>query len=438
MIKIRGACLALAWLAALSGCGLVGEQSLGAGKRAAWTAEVPSIGEPTAVQATGDVVVVAGDDGVAALDRRDGSALWTYPVIEPGITVAPDAVVVHDSQLGHYDHATVLDLATGTPRFDVEAPTTGLLEALTVTPDALLVHRCTEDCELAALDLTDGKRRWSRPAGEGTRLPSVRREPPTQPADADLQTRVLPPLPTTGRYAVTTTAGRTASTVTLTAIDVRDGKPLGDWQGAPEAELRALLGDHLLEVADECPSAATLTDLRTQKKVWSTEECLVGTVDRIGGVVAVRSHGQPLLIVDVASGKRLWSSETSLVGGDDHRIISYLPPDSLSDESGEFTAVDSDTGRAVWRAASPAKGDSLDPAPARRYGVAGGRLAFHSVEWGHHGEPSVLRVLKTRNGQQLWYATGVALLGLGDDWVAGTAADHSVVKSPAEISYFSG
>ncbi|MFC5064790.1 PQQ-binding-like beta-propeller repeat protein [Actinomycetospora atypica] len=112
------------------------------------------------VARAGAGVVVAGDDGVVALDGVSGTERWRYS--RPGtrltaLQVTPGGATV---VLGYDDEAlTVLDAITGTPRWDDPADPATLL----VTDDVLVLARADGvGVEQEARDLTSGEVLWTR------------------------------------------------------------------------------------------------------------------------------------------------------------------------------------------------------------------------------------------------------------------------------------
>ncbi|MDL5156274.1 PQQ-binding-like beta-propeller repeat protein [Actinomycetospora termitidis] len=128
----------------------------------AWRWAAP--GPVHALAAAGAGVVVAGDDGVTALDGSTGRERWRYA--RPGaaltaLEVSPDGgsvVLVHDDAESW--SVTVLDGSTGAVRWDDEVD---VEPTLLLTDDVVvLAHAEGTVVEHRARDLASGDDRWTR------------------------------------------------------------------------------------------------------------------------------------------------------------------------------------------------------------------------------------------------------------------------------------
>jgi hypothetical protein len=114
---------------------------------------VPSLGEYAAMRIVDSILVIPRDKGLIALDTRDGHVLWEAATLLPShasrLTTVPSGLLVRAGRA----YVTVLDPATGTPRWEpaFTPPTDGA--AYDIVGDRYYV--VTRD-RLLALDLATG------------------------------------------------------------------------------------------------------------------------------------------------------------------------------------------------------------------------------------------------------------------------------------------
>ncbi|WP_433799254.1 PQQ-binding-like beta-propeller repeat protein [Actinomycetospora sp. CA-084318] len=173
MVRLVVAAVAVLLLAVPAGCG--GAPTVSTTTAPVVPAPVPASpaavawrwAAPTplhAVVRAGAGVVVAGDDGVVALDGVSGTERWRYA--RPGrlLTLAQASPDGRSLVLGHDDGSvTVLDAVTGVERWtdDVDG-------APTLTDDVVVLARPQgSTTEQGARDLRTGKQLWSRTTTPG-------------------------------------------------------------------------------------------------------------------------------------------------------------------------------------------------------------------------------------------------------------------------------
>ncbi|MGH3729460.1 MAG: PQQ-binding-like beta-propeller repeat protein [Micromonosporaceae bacterium] len=371
---------------------------------------------------------------MAALRRTDGALLWRRDG-SGDIVVTQGVVVVHESE-GSYPEAKVLDLATGRQRFDVAFGDGMRSESVSVADEVLMVQRCSLDshCSVAALDLRNGRQRWSRQADQwGTALPHM----PWTDGPRDDDGPIGVPTTLTNRIAVfvATSGDGIHRRTTAATVDVRNGEVLTRRRVTGSFRNLRLVGDRL--IADSGCSEVRVLDARSLRKVWTRPIC-VDDVVRVGDLL-VDSHASGL--IDLETGDLTWMapSGSTWLGVDSERIVSYAYGEYSGDRkaAGMVVAVDRSSGRQAWRVRSPGDEHAHIDSELERYGLAGGRVVFDRREWQFRGSPRVLRVMRASDGRSLWHARDTGLVGIGDGWIVGTGwTEWSGPASPAEVRYF--
>lgn len=124
-----------------------------------------------------DLLVVAADDQMYALDTDDGTVLWENQIAEglgspPAVTDDTAYVAATGGGYRHDQGLLAIDLEDGSRRWKAMS-STGTATAPTLGENTVYVSNIDTDREVLAIDATDGSERWRFETGQHTSTPAV-------------------------------------------------------------------------------------------------------------------------------------------------------------------------------------------------------------------------------------------------------------------------
>jgi hypothetical protein len=408
---------------------------------AAWTAPVPAEwGSVIASTVAGEAVVVKSANGLAALDRHNGSVRWYRPwgggsTGSPTVTTNPvfvgsDVVTAVVKVSGGVDVRSY-ELGNGTVRF-VQHLGTGAFTAMTAA--GLVVADCAtaSTCTAERLDQRTGTSVWR----EGLASPAVALSVVTNrmnrgvgpDLDQTIDDYVNPfRVPTS---AVVLVWQRNASGWLAVPLDANTGQRLGQWP-AVASRVGAILSDQRFigwDPLEGCGLHLQARNLHDGTTAWAATvgqwsetdpgpghlpDCKTSFRPAVAGtrLLAMTEDERPAAI-DVSTGKVVWTGAQAShlygMAGD----AAVLRSDH---NRGDLAAVDITTNHSLWTRHLP--------------GVAVIAVSADHVVYAA-ASPSVdvleqVSIIDARTGRTRVAADSNKLLGLGTGWVLTGAAGRS-------------
>lgn len=399
-----------------------------------WTAALdPELGEALVARVSGPVVLVAAHNGMAALDRADGTELWrrTWDVnelnglgiwyVEQNITVR-DGAVVWDRGVTFSLDVEVIDLATGVTRYHLERAHQRREAAwMTLAGEVLAVADCVWDgepgCVLEGYALATGERIWRHetPGATTAYLPETMdglRQTGRRLGSAN----DFPTVPVVPERAIALTERADGS---HTAVGLLDGAELGTWR-RPIVNL-FIVGDILLSGAG---GRLARLDPATGATLWD-----VAARGDYGG--RARSEGvgfaDGLLVDEYNAGGA--SHVDDLIDLDTGALVP-LSGEMLVADRGVIVGIDRDAGTLHAGGAASWTATLVDGAIiAERYAVLDGRLVIGGMTGRSPGEGRRVWTVNLSTGAVGGFADGSMPIGLAAG-VLVTAAGERVSLRP--------
>jgi outer membrane protein assembly factor BamB len=285
-----------------------------------WSAQADNILMSTPVVKDGIVIVGSGKDGflkpddymsqvwgrpegddVYAFSTRNGQLVWKLHTVGQNM---PSPAIVHDvAILANGDlHTYAIDLSSGKPRWAVDLPGVATMASVTISNDVAFVSTCHNapyTCETRAIDVRDGRTRWTNSYGGSDCTPTIDSGLVFVNASRDEDSRF-----------------HTGGQITVAALDERTGKTRWTWTAPP--------GPYTY--------------------IASQERQITGTA--YGGVLYQPiGNASRLIALSERSGKLLWTVHTSA----NVKMSPVVKGDAVyfGDTAGIFYRVDRKTGRII-------------------------------------------------------------------------------------------
>jgi outer membrane protein assembly factor BamB len=369
--------------------------------RIAWRTPLATHGTDPAVSVppilAGPVAVLAQDGTVHGLRIADGRPLWAWHggTSVYGMWRWGGLVAVLTDQVSSHARITGLDAATGTVRWVLRLPGSGLLGGQVAAGSGLAMLR--PDGVLQVVSLADGRIRWARFAGRWPGLAAAggvvmfgmkgRLAGYSARTGRLMWTRAGLPGQTqvqamAGLALVTSNGTGPYTTTALVAVDPATGR--ARWRFDPGSGVTVLTrGQAGLAVATYVPARRLyLLSPRTGRPLWQAATAVaLGTLPLVTAtrVVTVEGGvaGYPavrLVSRDAAAGKLLWARGLATVAASAQTVLRLggqaivQTAAARSGRPDQLVSYDLATGRQDWRAALPAL-TQTPPLPA-----AGGLL----------------------------------------------------------------
>jgi len=263
--------------------------------------------QPLAIQrsAGGPVDVFGEDDTVYGLRESDGHPLWTWTGGQPiyGLWNWRGTVVVLSGQVSSHAELAEIDSSTGTVRWTLALPRTGLLGSQALTADGGLAM-VVPDGTLEVADLATGRLRWAHPLAGA--LPSG-----PQPTPQAVNANVSPGPAAVGPVVVEASGGQ------VFGYDSRTGAVRWTVSGLLE-EPYLTAADGLVLVSSGGGSgtgistAVTALSPATGRVAWRFDPGTTVMVEGAGpaGILLTSYTPDRLYLIDPATGRERWQATT--------------------------------------------------------------------------------------------------------------------------------